>query len=81
MVKLKCMKVANSVKCGTKEETFLSDVHFDMTLEQGVIVRIVHKKLGDETFTTLMNTVYWKQQAEASEPAQPKGRFPKAVNL
>ena len=63
MVKLKCIKLANSVKCGPKEETFFIASQFNIELEFPII-RITHLGLGDMTETTAFNAIYWKRMPE-----------------
>ncbi len=72
-MKLKHLKVANAVKAGTREEMFLTDEKFEMTLEQGVIIRIKDKKTGRIVNTTLMNTIWWEEDdGEEAKPVAKK---------
>jgi hypothetical protein len=69
MVKLKSLKLANAVKCGTKEELFLSDRDYDMELHNAMVIKITALQVRQTTYTTLMNTVWWMQAEEAEAPA------------
>ncbi len=66
MVKILKLKLANAIKCGPKEETFLTETGFEMELLNGMVVRIKEKTSGQVTHTTLFNTIYWM----ADEPVE-----------
>lgn len=66
MKKITHLRLANSVKVGPQEETYLTEQNFELALE-GITIRMRHKKVPEKTVcTSLMNAVYW---IEADEPA------------
>lgn len=56
--KLLNIKMANSVKIGNDEHTFVNSDFFDITLD-GIIVKIVDKRSKRENNTSLMNAISW----------------------
>lgn len=67
MKAISILKLANSVKCGVGEETLLMAQNFDMTLD-GVVIKIQSKKKKEDViYTTLMNTIWWRED-ETKEP-------------
>lgn len=68
MTRFKCVKFANSVKIGTKEELFVKDDVHDITLSDGMFVTIKHRRTGHATKTTLMNVIYWEEEEPKAEP-------------
>lgn len=73
-MKFKHIKLANSVKIGTKEHVFISKTLYDVELKDNFIVQITEKLTGATSFTTLFNTIYW----EADEPSADAGQPAKA---
>ncbi len=56
MDKLTHVKMANAVKIGNDEQTYVYDEKFDITLE-GIIIQIIERKSGKRNCTSLMNAV------------------------
>lgn len=61
MRKISRIKLAQSIRVGNKEHNYLTFKDFDMTLEDGVMVRVTEKMSGAETFTSLFNCAYWEE--------------------
>lgn len=61
MSKLQCIKLAYSIKCGSKEETFFSADKFDIEIVDGIKIKILEKKTKDVTFATIFNAIYFKE--------------------
>jgi hypothetical protein len=73
-MKIDKLKVFNSVKIGSKEETFLKSEDYDMFLEDQLI-KIVSKKSGDTSYTSLANVPYFtklKDRDNSKENEQDK---------
>lgn len=76
-IKLDCAKFANAVKCGVKEETFVTNKNYDISLVNDFRIKIVDQRTKRKTYTTVMNTIYWEETPEAAEvlpPAKPKAQ-------
>ena len=55
-MKIKALRVHQSIKVGTREHAFMKDTEFDMELSPASgLVRVVEKRTGATTFTSLMN--------------------------
>ena len=66
-MKIKCIKLHNSVRIGNKgEESYLDDSRFDIMLD-GVVVKIRDKHTLEEVCTSLFNTVWYKEDKEAKK--------------
>ena len=81
-MKVARLRLANAIKCGTRQADFLTSEHFDMTVENGIVIKCVDRERGDTTYTTLFNTIWWQpeaeQKSEAKEPAKQAGKAPKS---
>ena len=69
MKKLRCVKLANSIKCGTREDTFFSESQYEIFFDMPLIA-IKDPKTEDVTETSIYNAIYWKSVQEA--PAKKK---------
>ena len=68
-MKIKALKVFQSVKVGGSESTFMTSGDFDMELK-GDLVYIKHRTTGDLVITPITNTPWFKPAEAASEPKQ-----------
>lgn len=62
-IRLKSVKVFNSVKCGSGEHQFLQDKDFELTLK-GDLVYIRSRKDGSEVITPITNTPWFTELPE-----------------
>lgn len=59
-MKIAVLKLANAIKCGPKTLDFLTSKTHDMTLSDGIVIRVQTKtKEAVSCYTSLMNTVWW----------------------
>ena len=80
-MKIRNLKLANAIKCGSKTEDFLNDTNYEITLVDSIVIKIVNRRNQAVCYTTLMNTVWWhpveEPAAAAKAPAskaEPKGK-------
>jgi hypothetical protein len=66
-MKLKSLRVANSILVGNKTETWFLNKDYDMTID-GVLIWIVCKKTGHKVFTSLFNVPYGEAELAESKP-------------
>ena len=76
MKKLKCIKLANAIKTGKGEMTFVSGEYFDIALHSNVVVSVHHRPSGHTVHTSLFNAIYWEQEPEAEGQPEPQKRGP-----
>jgi hypothetical protein len=69
--KIICVKLSNSVKCHTKEETYFHTDHYDITREETFLIKIKHRASGDEIYSSIMNAISWKEEGEPKEVKKP----------
>lgn len=88
MIHLQSLKLANAIKCGPSEESFLTASKFAMALEDnGITIRCEHLVTRQVTHTTLFNTIYFIEATEPEErpakgkqePAKGKGQRQEVV--
>lgn len=72
MTKLKYIRLANSVKCGPREETYFTDKDFDLTLVDAIKIRVVHRATKQQRMTSLFNAIFWEEHEDAPEDAEPQ---------
>lgn len=81
-MKIAKLKLANAIKCGTKTLDFLASEHYDMTLSDGILIRVASKaRDGIVCYTTLMNTVWWWPLEEKATAAPARGRTPQQAKV
>lgn len=66
MSKVTHLKLANSIRIGNGEETYLTFDKFDMLLD-GVMVHVRCKKTQDEVTTSVFNTIWMKLEKKQNE--------------
>lgn len=66
MSKVTHLKLANSIRIGNGEETYLTSDKFDMALD-GVMVHCRCKKTSDEITTSVFNTIWMKLEKKSNE--------------
>jgi hypothetical protein len=59
MKKITNLKLANSVRIGNGEETYLTEDKFDLALD-GVLIHVRDKAVGNEITTSVFNTIWFK---------------------
>jgi hypothetical protein len=70
-VKLKVLKLVNSVKVGKVEKTFFTYPEFNMALHKGGVYILIQDEEGNEVYTSIMNAPWWKELKE-SKPSKKK---------
>lgn len=60
------------MKCGRDEQTFFDNEKFDITLENNLFIKIIHRREGARAYTSLMNVPFWDFDDEPSK--QGKGK-------
>jgi len=70
VIKIKRLSLANAVMAGGSEQLFMSDEQFEMTLRDGVVIDIVHKRNQLKTQTSLFNVKWW-EEADPTPSSQP----------
>lgn len=75
-MKLTQIKLANSVKMKNEElfyfnnrekDVVTASCGHDITLENGVIVRIKNRRTSEEVCTSLMNAVWWTEEKKLAK--------------
>jgi len=73
-VKIKAIKLHNSVRIGNKgEESYLDDSRFDIMVD-GVIVKIRDKHTKETVCTSLFNTVWFKEDESSPKKEKDSGQ-------
>lgn len=78
-MKIRFIKLANSIRIGTAEKPFLMSEDYDMELSDGIRIRITEKKPragkpAATSYTSLMNCIYWVllEDEVKPEPVKPE---------
>ena len=62
--KLKSVKFANSIKIGQKELTFLTSDHYNIDLENLVLINIVEKTTKSSSSSSIFNMIWFTELEE-----------------
>lgn len=59
MRKIKILSTFNAVKCGNVQRNFFDSNEFDITLEDNLFVKIINRRDGMRSYTSLFNVPFW----------------------
>lgn len=68
MIKVKSLKLANSIKCGATEETFLTNKRFDIKFRDSVVIECRDLKRDDVVCTSIFNAAWWVEDTSEDVP-------------
>lgn len=66
------LKLANAIKAGRNEESFLTDERFDMSLQDALFIKVVERSTDYTVITSIMNTI-WMKTEEGPAKSVPRG--------
>lgn len=72
-MKITHLKLANSVRAGRNEESFLTGEKFDMALQDGIFIKIIERASGRTVTTSVMNMIYMETDTDSPKETVPRG--------